>query len=315
MDWTFTDFTDYLRLELNRSQLTAEAYSRDLKQFSGWLTGSRPEEFDATSVTPADIRGWLTALSRAGDTARSLRRKTQSLRAYYRFLMKRGAVAMNPAADVRLAKISKPLPEFARPEEIETLLAEPVDPESEHEVQSHLILLMLYTTGIRQAELLGIRDRDISESAREVCITGKRDKQRIVPLPQPMLDEIKQWQALRDRIHPDLPEPKPLLVSPSGEPLTKPRLYDMVSERMQATSATHKGAHTLRHSFATAMLNNGADLDTVKEFLGHESLATTQIYTHLSYSQLRRDYTAAHPRSRRGPKTGENTENTDSEKK
>ena len=296
-DWTFSDFSDYLRLELNRSELTAEAHLRDLRQFSSWLTDSKPEQFDASSVTSGDIRGWLTALSRSGDSPRSLRRKTQSLRSYYRFLMKRGEMTQNPAADVALAKISKPLPEFARTEEIERLLARPINYESEEETMARLILLLLYSTGIRQAELLGLHDRDISRSAGEAHITGKRDKQRLVPLPLPLLEEIAKWQHLRDKIHPDLPEPKPLFVLPDGNPLTKSALYRIVSEMMKETSATHKGAHTLRHTFATSMLNNGADLDTVKEFLGHESLATTQIYTHLSYSQLLRDYRAAHPRS------------------
>lgn len=296
-DHTFSDFSAYLRLELNRSPLTAEAYVRDLIQFSSWLTESRPEEFDAASVTAGDIRGWLTRISRGGDSARSLRRKTQSLRAYFRFLMKRGLIDSNPAADVTLAKISKPLPEFARTEEIEALLATAPDPDSEKEVMAHLILLLLYSTGIRQAELLGLHDRDISRSSREAHITGKRNKQRIVPLPLPLLAEIEGWQRLRDTIHPDLPEPKPLFVNPDGTPLTKNILYRTVREKLEHTSATHKGAHTLRHTFATTMLNNGAELDTVKEFLGHESLATTQIYTHLSYSQLLHHYRAAHPRA------------------
>lgn len=295
----FKDFHDYLLHELNRSPLTAEAYCRDLSQFTDWLTDGKSYDFRPESVTSGDIRSWLTRLSKAGDTTRSLRRKTQSLRAYWRFLMKRGLAQSNPATDVSLAKISKPLPEFARPEEIENILNEPINTADKDEVMARLILLLLYSTGIRQAELLGLYDRNISFNAGEALITGKRNKQRLVPMAPDLLKEIESWQQLRDREFPDLQEPKPLFVEKDGRPLTKATLYRIVREMLAQTSATHKGAHTLRHTFATSMLNGGADLDTVKEFLGHESLSTTQIYTHLSYSQLLKDYRSAHPRGKR----------------
>lgn len=289
-------FHDYLRLELNRSQLTCEAYIRDIRQYANWVTGNGSVEFDATHSSPADIRAWLTSLARVGDSPRSIRRKTQSLRAYYRYLQKQGWVTSNPAAEVQLAKISKPLPEFALPEEIERLLAKHTDRNDPEITQSRLILLLLYSTGIRQAELLGLRDPDISCIRGEAVVTGKRDKQRIVPLASELCKEICQWQKMRDHLYPHLPEPRPLFVE-KGKPLTKSRLYTIVSKMLADTGASHKGAHTLRHTFATAMLNNGADIDAVKEFLGHASLSTTQIYTHLSYTQLLRDYRSAHPRA------------------
>ncbi|MBD5204347.1 MAG: tyrosine-type recombinase/integrase [Bacteroidales bacterium] len=296
----FSEFHDYLRLEQNRSRLTVEAYCRDLHQFAGWITDNQPGRFDPTSVTAGDIRTWLTRLSKEGDSMRTLRRKTQSLRAFWKFLRKRGYADSDPAADVALAKISKTLPEFARTEEIEKIIATSAASSSPYDRMEHLILVILYTTGIRQAELLGLRDRDISLSAGEAIVTGKRDKQRIVPLAPSLLTEIKEWQQLRDTRWPDIQEPRPLFVNIDGAPLSKSALYRIVSRTLAHTSATHKGAHTLRHSFATAMLNGGATLDTVKEFLGHESLATTQVYTHLSYAQLLEDYRSAHPRGTSG---------------
>lgn len=303
----FQDFKDYLLLELNRSRLTAEAYCRDLRRFAEWITGNKPELFSAEDVTAADIRSWLTQLSRGNDSMRTLRRKTQSLRAYWRFLMKRGRAENNPATDVALAKIGKTLPEFARPEEIESIINTPTDPGSVADVMERLIILLLYSTGIRQAELLGLRDRDISIAAREATVTGKRNKQRIVPLPPELIKEIEDWRRLRDAECTDIPDDRPLFVNPHGGALTKSMLYRIVSRHLAGTNATHKGAHTLRHTFATAMLNGGAALDTVKEFLGHESLSTTQIYTHLSYAQLLEDYRAAHPRASTHPdKKGNN---------
>lgn len=291
-------FEAYLLLELNRSRLTAEAYCRDLRQFAEWISADPEAGFAPGSVTATDIRAWLTALARKGDTPRSLRRKTQSLRAYWRYLMKRGEASENPAADVALAKTDKPLPEFARPEEIEPMLTPPGSNEKELPMlkMARVIMLLLYTTGIRQAELLALTDTDLRVTACEAVITGKRNKQRVVPIAPDLMEEIKDWQSVRNQHFPELSSPRPLFVGPSGSRLSKSTLYRIVRAHLSSTSATHKGAHTLRHTFATAMLNGGAALDTVKEFLGHESLATTQIYTHLSYSQLLQDYRKAHPR-------------------
>lgn len=292
------EFLRYIHLELNRSLLTLSAYGRDIRQFAAWITGGDSLRFSPDSVTASDIRTWLTLLAKSGETTRTLRRKLQSLRAFWRFLMKRGLVHTSPAADVTLPKISRDLPGFAKTEQIEAILADAPDPSDPEGVQEHLIITFLYSTGIRQAELLGIDDSDISVSLAEARITGKRNKQRIVPLPAPLLDEIAAWQTLRDSVFPPPEEGKPLFRGPDGSRMSKSRLYATVRAMLSQTSATHKGPHTLRHTFATAMLNNGADLDTVKEFLGHRSLSTTQIYTHLSFSQLRRDYDKAHPRKK-----------------
>ena len=298
-------FISYLSNELNRSPHTVEAYIRDISQFKSWITSGNPASFDPVSVTMSDIRAWIGSLARE-DSPATLRRKTQSLRSFYRWLLKQGVVAANPASDVTLAKKGKHLPEFVREAEMEKLLAPTKSgegsekEESWKDIRDRLIISILYSTGIRQAELLGLRDCDISFSSREAKVTGKRNKQRIIPLPQQLLDEIAAWQRLRDHVMPGLPSPAPLLPAANGGagPMSKMQLYRIVKERLGETSAAAKSPHVLRHTFATSMLNHGANLDTVKEMLGHASLTTTEIYTHLTFEQLRRNYRQAHPRAR-----------------
>lgn len=288
-------FLSYLSNELNRSVHTVEAYQRDISQFASWITTGNPDRFDPASVTTSDIRTWVGSLA-ANDTPATLRRKTQSLRAYFRWMLKQKMITSNPAADVTLAKKGKHLPEFVRESEMENLLDEEEADDSFTSVRNHLILSILYSTGIRQAELLGLHDSDISFSSKEAKVTGKRNKQRIVPLPDLLLDEIAQWQRKRDEHFPDLPHPTPLFPGEKGT-LSKMQLYRIVRSALGATTAAAKSPHVLRHSFATAMLNHGANLDTVKEMLGHASLTTTEIYTHLTFEQLRKNYNNAHPRA------------------
>ncbi len=300
-------FLKYLRYELNRSSLTVEAYGRDLHQFSGWLTCFNPSQFKPDDVSLSDIRAWLASLAREGVTPRSLRRKAQSLRAFFKYLLKTGVISSNPTADLSLPKLPKHLPDHVRPEEVEMILRrEEMDVESEQETdsgnledetRSHLIVELLYSLGLRRAELISISDTDISETASEIKITGKRSKQRIVPVPAILMQHIKRWQDMRDSIWTDLESPRPLLVV-KGKRISPSQVYNIVKKSLSETSARRKSPHALRHSFATAMLNEGADLNSVKEFLGHASLATTQIYTHISFAEMKKAYEGAHPRSK-----------------
>ena len=291
-----TEFSKYLRYELNRSPHTVEAYCRDIEQFVRWLMpDGDPAAFRPASVTTADIRAWLTSIA-AEDSALTLRRKTQSLRAFFRFLLKRGAITSNPASDIVLAKAPKHLPEFVKENEIEEIVTS-YNPADFRSFRQHIVLLLLYSTGLRREELRTITDSDIDFSLREVKVLGKRSKERTVPLPEQLLKEIRTWQAVRDSHFPDLPSPKPLIAGRDGA-LSRTAIYGIVRDALSASSAQRKSPHILRHTFATSMLNNGASLDTVKEFLGHASLSTTQIYTHLSFAELKKAYSSAHPRSR-----------------
>lgn len=307
MTFFFSKFENYLKYELNRSPLTVEAYIRDLHEFACWLSGGNFDIFIPQDVTTSDIRAWIGSMARRS-SATTIRRKTQSLRAFFRWLVKTGHIAANPASSVILAKIAKPLPEFVRESEMEKILADtphvPVSAcsgphelkEQALQLRNHLILNILYSIGIRQAELLLLNDSHISLTRMEAKVTGKRNKQRVVPIAPELAEEIKEWQTLRDRIYPDLPVPAPLLPGRSGN-MSKPMLYKIVREGLASTGSAKKSPHVLRHTFATAMLNDGANLDTVREMLGHASLATTQIYTHLSFRELKKNYDTAHPRA------------------
>lgn len=304
-------FAAYLTYELNRSQLTVQAYTADLREFAAFLAGKRNgkrnderncESTTLLHATTNDVRAWLSHLSASGLAPRSLRRKTQSLRAFYHFSMKRRLTEVNPAADVTLAKTPRPLPKFVSEADMEKVLAAaPSDDESSDpygEAFSHLIITILYCCGLRRAELLALRERDADTLALELKVTGKRRKQRIIPISPEIGEEIDRYRRLRDEVFPQLPETHALLIW-RGRDISAHDVARVVREALSATSAEHPTPHTLRHSFATALLNNGAELNAVKELLGHASLATTQIYTHLSAAELRASYDRAHPRSRR----------------
>ncbi|MDE6716869.1 MAG: tyrosine-type recombinase/integrase [Muribaculaceae bacterium] len=298
------EYVSYLQNELNRSPLTVDAYLRDIGQFISWITQGDPHTFSPTTVTLADIRTWLAEIALTESTT-TLRRKTQSLRSFFRWLQRKGRMRGNPAADVILAKKGKHLPEFVRETEMESIL----DGTQENgyiPARDRMILSLLYSTGIRQAELLGLKDSDISFYSKEMKVTGKRNKQRILPLPNALLHEIEEWQKIRNEHFPHLPSPAPLFPGEKG-PLSKMHLYRIVKKGLSSTSSAAKSPHVLRHTFATVMLNHGANLDTVKEMLGHASLSTTEIYTHLTFEQLRRNYDNAHPRAA-GPRDGSTTE-------
>ncbi|MDE5713477.1 MAG: tyrosine-type recombinase/integrase, partial [Muribaculaceae bacterium] len=219
----------------------------------------------------------------------------QSIRAFFKYLLKQGVITSNPTADLTLPKLAKNLPDNIRIDEIESILRQEEetiegndrDDTLEKEIRSHLIVEMLYSLGLRRAELIAISDPDISESASEIKITGKRSKQRIVPVPAILMQHISRWRKIRDSIWNELESPRPLFVV-KGKRITSSQVYTVVKKALSSTSARRKSPHSLRHSFATAMLNEGADLNSVKEFLGHASLATTQIYTHISFAEMKK---------------------------
>lgn len=298
-------FISYLRDELNRSPLTVEAYSRDLRQFIDWITNSNADGFKPSDITPNDIRAWLACLARASDTPRTIRRKAQSLRAFFRHMLRLGTITQNPASRITLPKLAKELPDVIRAGQMEGLLrlerqAVDIRPDDADTVRNALIIEVLYALGIRRAELVAISDPDISISAAEIKITGKRSKQRVVPLPPQLLERIEEWRRLRDSLWPDLPSPAPLFVA-NGKRISARQVYTIVNKELEGTDARRKSPHALRHTFATTMLNEGADINTVKEFLGHASLSTTQIYTHISFAEMKKAYEAAHPRAARQP--------------
>ncbi|MCH5218291.1 MAG: tyrosine-type recombinase/integrase [Muribaculaceae bacterium] len=289
------EFLRHLSLELNRSPQTVKAYEADLRGFNDYMANSGVPKgnsgfFIPSAVSSGDLREWLATLTEQGLSTASIRRKVQSLRAYFRYLVRQGELATNPAASLPLPKAGRRLPTIATHADIETSLTE-----TDRRLV-RLIIELLYGCGLRRAELTGISDTDINPYSLELKILGKGNKHRIIPLPRPLLDEIRAWQEERDSLYPDLPAPRPLIVSRQGRRMSDSNIYRLVRRALEGSAAEKKSPHTLRHSFATQLLNGGADLNSVKNLLGHSSLGATQIYTHLAFSEVSREWKKAHPR-------------------
>ena len=292
-------FKSFLKYEQNRSPYTVREYGHDVTEFAEFITAGKPAELDPYSVTTSDLRAWLASeASHIGP--RSMRRKLQSLRAFFRFLMKRENLPTNPAADIQPAHIPKKLPTFIRAEELENVISSKrPDMEPWMEERNLLIIDILYSCGLRRAELAALDDSDIRFNSKEMRVVGKRNKTRIIPLPDQLLEKISHWQKTRDKRWKPLPSGEmPLIRSAQGR-ISHSAIAKITKTMLSGTQGGAVNPHSLRHSFATAMLDGGADINSVKEFLGHSSIATTQIYTHVSFEQMRRDYIGAHPRARK----------------
>ena len=287
-------YIKYIRYELNFSAYTVLSYGNDLRQFEAFLTGGK-DVLDVASVTSSDIRTWIMCLMEQGVVASTIKRKLQALRSFYKYLLKRGCVKENPAQGVEIAKTSKRLPDCVRVRNVEELFVDDKDCCSFEDVRDRLILLMLYSTGIRRSELIELRDVDVS--ARELKVHGKRNKDRIVPIGKELADAIVQYRKVRDDSVETLGS-EWFFVRKSGEKIYPTMVYRLVHERLSEVGGGSRfSPHVLRHTFASAMLNSGAQLNSVKEILGHESLAATQVYTHITYSELKSNYEHAHPRA------------------
>lgn len=292
-------YLTYLRCELNYSVHTVSSYSRDLRQFIEYYCRDKADEFDAPTVDNSDVRAWIASLSRQGDTRRTLRRKLQSLRSFYHYLMVRGITKTNPAVDVDIAKPASTLPTFIRSEEINALLDSEYDTTDIETCRDRLILMLLYSTGMRRAELIGLLDRNIDTERCELKVLGKRNKERIIPFGEELKNMIEHYRELRRKAGNGSAES--FLIRKHGEPLYPKMVNNIVGRELEAAGvhAPKLSPHVLRHTFATDMLNNGADLNAVQQLLGHSSLSTTQIYTHISYRDLKQNYQLAHPRAQK----------------
>jgi integrase/recombinase XerC len=273
---------------------TVDLYRRDIEQWSAFMTsGSRP--LDLVSVTANDIRAWLVARATRGDSPATLRLALQSLRALYRYLLRQGEVRVNPAAAVELAKLAKPLPTFVREKTVDAVLDEDIDENDFEQVRDRLIVMLLYETGIRQSELIGLQDAAVDVAKGELKVHGKRDKDRIVPFGAELAHAVEHYRDLRAAVRPECGN---LMVTTKGRPLYPSLVYHVVHNSLAAAGGTGKlSPHVLRHTFASVMLNHGAELNSVKDLLGHESLAATQVYTHVTLNELQHNYELAHPRA------------------
>jgi len=294
MNATIERFLQYLRHERNLSWRTVDLYRRDLCQWEDYVTAGRAQ-LDLGTITTSDIRSWVLERSSQGDCPGTLRHKVQAIRALYTYLMRSGMAERNPAAQVELAKLAKPLPKFVREKTVDAVLDADIDTDDFGQVRDHLIVMLLYETGIRLSELIGLQDVAVDTVKRELKVRGKRDKDRIVPFGEELAASIEHYRAMREAVRPECGN---LLVTAKGHPLYRSLVYHVVHDGLAAAGGTGKlSPHVLRHTFASVMLNSGAQLNSVKELLGHESLAATQVYTHVTLSELQHNYELAHPRA------------------
>jgi integrase/recombinase XerC len=292
------EFLVFLRYEKRLSPNTVTAYQVDLNQFAHYLR----EEYELTEPAQAThslIRGWVVNLMEQHLDPRTVNRKVACLRSYYKFLLRAHLIESNPMLRVKAPKMAKKLPEFVPEESLNRMLNSFEFEASFAGQRDQLVLEMLYGTGIRLSELLGITENDVDASARTVRVTGKGNKQRIVPLNPSLLLVLEKYRASRLAEFGPNEGGSPLLRTDKGEPLYEKLVYRTVKKYLSqvSTSTAHQHPHALRHAFATHLLGKGADLNAIKELLGHASLAATQVYTHLSVDRLKSVFEQAHPRA------------------
>lgn len=285
----------YLRYEKNYSLHTEISYSEDLSQFVEFLA----EHFSDTDIKHVDrdiIRMWIVSMMERKISARSVNRKLSAVKSFYRYLQKIGEVTVNPASKINGPKVGRPIPAFANSADMEKVLDQEGYGDSFELLRDHIIIELFYVTGIRRAELIGLKDVDVDFSFETIQVTGKRNKQRLIPFSDGMKQSLEQYIAVRNKEVGN--QSGYLFVKNNGEPLYPMLVHRIVTSNLQQIETLAKvSPHVLRHSFATGMLNNGADINAVKELLGHASLAATEIYTHTSFEELKRIYNKAHPRA------------------
>lgn len=296
----YESFYRYLAGEAARSPLTVKAYRRDIEQLREYRrTALGLGEADPRDTTLAELRMWVASLAASGISTVSIVRKIQSVRAFFRYLCRRHDLAVNPAERLATPRLPKDLPNFLRQDEtMEIIDSLDAGADDFTEARNALILTMFYSTGMRAAELIGLRDDAVDTARGELKVLGKRNKERIIPFGTELSTMIEHYRTLRDGLLPDGP-PETFFVRPDGSPVYYQLVYRTVHSALEGARATRRSPHVLRHSFATDMLNNGADLMAVQKLLGHASLSTTQRYTHLSYKELQNNYKLAHPRAQK----------------
>lgn len=293
------DFLNYLSLERAYSSQTVISYENDLRAFEAYL-GQTETGLDLKDVDADLIRGWAMELMAAGMKATSVNRKLSSLRTFYKYLLRKEVIKVSPMQNVGGPKKAKPLPQFVREADMERLLCATAQGESWQEVREHVVLQLFYETGVRLSELVGLNDGDVDFGRMTIKVTGKRNKQRVLPIGQGMADSLRRYMGLRDENVCLLSQgvASPLLVTDKGARIYPHWVYRVVRKNLsQVVSLKKRSPHVLRHTFATAMLNNEAELEAVKELMGHESVSTTQIYTHTTFEELKKVYKQAHPRA------------------
>ncbi len=293
---TLQPFINYIKVEKRYSRYTVRAYSDDISQFAAFCQ-DQSSSADIQFVTQSDIREWILHLLNSGISARSLRRKIASLNAYYKFCLRNQFITVNPVEGIILPRIDKKLPEFIKETTIDTIFGEEQFEKSFSGIRDRFVLELFYATGMRLSELINLTEDSYDAQKGELKILGKRNKERIVPLTKHVISLMDDYKKIRSEQMGQLSH-NFLIINDNGTPAYSRMIQRLVRKHLiKGTTLDKKSPHLLRHTFATHMLNNGADLNAVKELLGHANLAATEIYTHTTYEKLRSIYKQAHPRA------------------
>lgn len=293
---TIERFVKYLQFEKRYSSHTIIAYENDLQQFFGFLKETFGSVEEA-QIQHLHIRSWVVSLLNDGLTATSIRRKLSTLKSYFRYLLRREIIAHNPMLKVISPKVGRKLPVYVQQSDIQRLLAVKPDGDDWLAWRDYLIVDLLYSTGLRRSELVALQLEDIEWNSRQMRIKGKGGKERIVPFGALLDENLRYYLQLRDAAFPQH-NFRHLLLTNKGKPVYPRCVYNVVHRQLSGvTTLDKRSPHVLRHTFATHLSENGADLNAVKSLLGHSSLAATQIYTHNSIERLKEVYRQAHPKA------------------
>jgi integrase/recombinase XerC len=287
-------FLQYIRTEKRYSRHTVTSYKNDLDQFMVWLEENRPGA-DPVSVTHSDVRGWMVSLLEGGASASTVHRKMSALRALVRYMRRHELISADPMAGLKLPRKPKQLPVFVAEDALAKLLDEFRFGDNFSGLRDRTVVEFLYLTGMRRSELINLQESDVDLSSGQVRVTGKREKQRVIPLAAGFVKSLRSYvEARREKGF----SGGWFFVTDRGNKMYDRSVYNIVTRYLaMVTTVDKKSPHVLRHTFATHMLNHGADLNSIKELLGHASLSATQVYTHNTFEQLKKIYKQAHPRA------------------
>lgn len=287
-------FLKYLRYEKRYSEHTLTAYRKDLEQFTEFLERTF-EIRDSLEVKHPHLRSWVVELMEKGIAPGSVNRKIATLKSYFKYLLAREYISANPTGRLKPMKAEKRLPSFVRENEMVVLLDQIAFSDDFAGLRDRLILEMLYATGIRLSELIGLKDLDVNDYQHSIKVLGKRNKERLIPTSDFIVKLLRDYQGKRNQ---EFGKTEFLLVTDNGDKLYPMMVYRTVKKYLeQVTTISKKSPHVLRHTFATHLLNKGAELNAVKDLLGHTSLAATQVYTHNSMEKLKSVFDQAHPKA------------------
>ncbi|MFT5753194.1 MAG: integrase/recombinase XerC [Flavobacterium sp.] len=290
-------YQDYLQKEKNYSSLTLRAYLDDIKSFQNYLAENH-DELPLEQINYSQVRSWIVALVENGIANTSINRKISSLKSFYKFLLKIKQIDFNPISKHKSLKVPKKVQIPFSEKELNCALSMGFIENDFESIRNKLIVELFYTTGIRRAELINLKTNNLDKYNKTLKVLGKRNKERIIPLLDCTIDLIDLYNLQKNKLE-NIQNTDVLILSKKGKILSETFVYRMINSYFSDISdKVKKSPHVLRHTFATHLLNNGADLNSVKELLGHASLSSTQIYTHSSLSELQRVYKDAHPRNK-----------------